>query len=221
MSIAAHELKTPITTLRGFAQGLTRRYDKRGTIDPETLKLALSTIDTQSNKLTRLINQLLDVSRLGFGRLALEQTSIDIVAVVQDAVSAIQRNTQNHTITVNPSSSVNVVADPLRLEQVLVNLLDNAVKYSPDGGLIEVDLSVVDEKQLRISITDHGIGIPEDRRKHIFERFYQAHGDGYFGGMGLGLYISQQIMDLHGGQLMVEFPLAGGTRFIMVLPCNL
>lgn len=101
----------------------------------------------------------------------------------------------------------------------MTNQLDNAIKYSPDGGLIEIDVSQPGDQIVRIAITDHGIGIPEDRCSHIFDRFYQAHEEGKFGGMGLGLYISRQIVELHGGQLYAEFPPEGGTRFVVVVPC--
>ncbi len=218
LSVAAHELKTPITSLRGFTQLLTRQLNKRGSVDPAQLKTALEVIDKQSVKLTQLIGQLLDVARFESGRLVLEPQTIDLSQLVTDIGASLQRNTQQHTIRVRAPESFALEADPLRLEQVLINLIDNAIKYSPQGGDIEIDLEVRDTPMLRLSVTDHGIGIPVERRAQIFDRFYQAHRDGYLGGMGLGLYISRQIVELHNGQISAEFPDEGGTRFVVQLP---
>lgn len=109
--------------------------------------------------------------------------------------------------------------DALRLEQVLTNLLDNAIKYSPDGGTITVTLGQT-AAELCVSVRDHGLGIPAEQRGRIFDRFFQAHQDGHRSGMGLGLYISKQIVDLHGGEITVEFPADGGTCFVVHLPAT-
>ena len=110
--------------------------------------------------------------------------------------------------------------DSARVEQVVTNLLENAIKYAPDGGEIEVTVSRAEDEELQISVRDHGLGIPVERRDRIFERFYQAHNDGYRSGMGLGLYVSQQIMELHRGRLSVEFPDDGGSRFVAHVPAR-
>jgi signal transduction histidine kinase len=113
------------------------------------------------------------------------------------------------------------LVDPLRIEQVLTNLLDNAIKYSPHGGSVEVEAAVRPSAPdaVEVSVRDHGLGIPPSRRGQIFERFYQAEAAGtYAAGMGLGLYISRQIVDLHGGCIAAEFPDDGGTRFVVTLP---
>ena len=103
---------------------------------------------------------------------------------------------------------------------MLINLIDNAIKYSPDGGPVTVEVSTPDPAAVQISVTDRGMGIPIEHRAHIFVRFYQAHSRSYLGGMGLGLYISREIVELHGGQIRAEFPEAGGTRFIVTLPLD-
>jgi signal transduction histidine kinase len=108
--------------------------------------------------------------------------------------------------------------DPVRIEQVITNLVGNAIKYSPDGGTIEVLLERVGSDAVRLSVRDHGVGVPPERRARLFERLYQAHGDGYLSGLGLGLFISKQIVDLHGGSIEAQFPLDGGTRMIVTLP---
>ena len=115
-----------------------------------------------------------------------------------------------------------VSIDPLRIEQVVTNLIDNAIKYSPEGGQIDIDLGCDEvENSPRITVRDRGVGVPPEHRPHIFDRFYQAHAGGpltSMAGMGLGLYISRQIVELHGGSIQAEFPEDGGTRFVVRLP---
>jgi signal transduction histidine kinase len=108
--------------------------------------------------------------------------------------------------------------DALRLEQVLTNLLDNAIKYSPDGGPVEVVLAQTSDATVELSVRDHGLGIPADKRGQIFERFYQAHQNGGGSGLGLGLYVSRRIVEQHGGEIRAEFPDDGGTRMCVQLP---
>jgi signal transduction histidine kinase len=178
----------------------------------------LQRIDEQSVKLSTLVSQLLDLSRIEAGRLTLELTLTNITLLVNTVASMMQKNTTRHLINVQTRLEVFAYIDALRLEQVLVNLLDNAIKYSPAGGPINLAVLTSDEQRVLISVTDKGLGIPLERRPYIFERFYQAHLEGYRGGMGLGLYISRQITELHAGTLEVEFPDEGGTRFVIFLP---
>ena len=110
-----------------------------------------------------------------------------------------------------------VRADPLLLEQVLVNLVDNAIKYSPNGGSIRVNVQSEPE-WLQLAVSDQGLGIAPDKRARLFSRFYRAHDESYASGMGLGLFISDQIVKQHGGSLVAEFPPDGGTRMIVRLP---
>jgi signal transduction histidine kinase len=109
------------------------------------------------------------------------------------------------------------VVDHDRITQVMTNLLDNAIKYSPDGGLIEVTLAP-DDAEACIVVRDYGIGIPEDRRDKLFERFYRAHQDGQFSGMGLGLFITRHVVELHGGSIAADSPAGGGARFTVRVP---
>lgn len=223
LSVAAHELKTPVTSLHGFVQLLLRQIDKRRTVEADQLETALRVIDKQSRKLTQLMAELLDVARLEAARFTLEKQPIDLTLLVNDVVTTLQFGVQqSHTIYVSAPPSLPILADPIRLEQVLINLLDNAIKYSPDGGTIDMMLTTMPsesgEAEASLSVTDHGLGIPEARRLELFSRFYQAHGTGYLSGMGLGLYVSRQIIELHGGQITAEFPAEGGTRFVIRLP---
>jgi signal transduction histidine kinase len=110
--------------------------------------------------------------------------------------------------------------DATRVEQVLTNLLDNAIKYSPDGGQIDVTLESAPLKHIALTVRDRGIGIPVDRREQIFDLFYQAHRESQPSGLGVGLFIVRQIVELHGGRVAVEHPLDGGTSFRIVLPLS-
>jgi signal transduction histidine kinase len=115
---------------------------------------------------------------------------------------------------------VEAVVDPLRVEQVLANLLGNALKFSPAGSPVEVELSADGDGVARLAVRDRGVGVPPERRDRLFEPFQQAHGEGYGGGMGLGLYVSRQIAELHGGAVRAEFPPDGGSRFVVELPAG-
>ena len=216
---AAHELRTPLTTMRGRTQLLLRQLGRGGSLDRERMLLGLRTIEQQTDTLSRLIMQLLDVTRLGSETLVLEPEPVRVAALVERAVAEARLRTQIHEVNVDaPDRSVEAHLDPLRIGQVLSNLLDNAIKYSPDGGPIQVMLRRELGDRVVISVRDHGLGVPTEKRARIFERYYQAHAEGHFGGMGLGLYISRQIVELHGGDLSAEFPDDGGTRFLVRLP---
>jgi signal transduction histidine kinase len=220
LSIAAHELKTPVTSMRGFAQLVLRRFDKEDTPDLDKTRHALRRIEQQSERLARLASQLLDVSRLVGGRLALELGEVDVVNVLQGVIADIQVNTTNHHFTQHGLPSARIQADSLRLEQVFTNLIDNAVKYSPHGGPVDIEISSLEADQIRISVTDRGIGIAPEYRGQLFRRFMRAHTGEQFSGLGLGLYISRQIAELHRGTLDAEFPEEGGTCFVLTLPLS-
>jgi signal transduction histidine kinase len=218
LSVAAHELKTPITSLRGYAQLLVRQSESDRDVERERLRRSLLAIQTQADKLNALIAQLLDTSRIQSGQLALNRVPIDAGILVREVAMTAQGVSAQHLIIVRTEGDLYTSADPLRLEQVLTNLLDNAIKYSPSGGQVHLDARRVSDDSITISVTDQGIGVPEHLRDRIFDRFYQAHDTGRYGGVGLGLYISRQIAELHGGTLHAEFPEQGGTRFVATLP---
>jgi len=218
LSIAAHELKTPVTSVQGFAQLLQRSVARgESRLDAPTVRSALQHIDKQTNKLAALISQLLDVSRIDAGRLSLEKEVVNVTRLVEEVASTAQARTDRHTLVVDVPESLPARLDPLRIEQVLVNLVTNAIKFSPDGGQIEI-AAWQDAGTVRMAVRDHGLGIPPEHRARIFDRFYQAHAHSHRSGMGLGLHISRQIVDHHGGSIMAEFPADGGTRVIIQLP---
>ena len=218
LSVAAHELKTPTTSLRVFATLLIRQLESGGTINSERLRRALEMIDQQSDRLSRLINQLLDVSRIEAGRLSLSRAIHDLMPIVQTTVEAARATTTRHSIRVDGPSETCAYVDSLRFEQVVTNLLDNAVKYSPDGGDIDVTVDAHSPDVVRLVVRDRGIGISTELRDRIFDRFFRQDESGPTSGMGLGLSISRQIVELHGGQIDAEPVPDGGTRFVVTLP---
>jgi signal transduction histidine kinase len=216
LSIAAHELKTPVAALRLHAQLALRRLDGVGEVDLAMIRAALNRIDIQSHKLAGLTDQLLDAARLERGALSLVRRWIDLRDVVNEVRAAPPH--RDRIVGSMPSVPQLVWVDQVRLEQVLTNLVDNAAKFSPDNERIEITLEAVGDTATRLSVEDHGLGIPLAHRARIFERFYQAHAESHRSGLGLGLYISKQIVDMHDGLMRVEFPSRGGTRFVVDLP---
>jgi signal transduction histidine kinase len=215
LSVAAHELKTPLTSLRGFAQLLLRQAGESSV--PARLRPALDAVDRQSAKLGMLVGQLLDVSRLEAGQLTIEPRMTDVVALVRGVASAAEATTKRCEFVVQGVPKAMAFLDPLRFEQVLTNVVDNAVKYSPKGGPVTIEVGERADK-VRITVTDEGLGVPVEHRARIFDRYFQAHAARRLGGMGLGLYISRQIVDLHGGKIEAVFPESGGTRMVITLP---
>jgi signal transduction histidine kinase len=220
LSIAAHELKTPLTGLRAMAQTLARKLQKSDVSAPAWLSDGLRTIDQQSDRLARLIRQLLDISRLDQNKLEVERTPTDLSALAEKLMTACRARTTKHTFVLKAEPETVADVDPVGIEQVLNNLLDNAIKYSPGGGQIEIAVSQLDDTHTQFAVRDHGIGIPPEKREAIFERFYQAHSEDHRSGLGLGLYISHEIVERHEGEIAVEFPPDGGTRFIVRLPVD-
>jgi signal transduction histidine kinase len=140
---------------------------------------------------------------------------------VEQVVSSTRARREQDSITLEAPASLQAWIDPLRIEQVLANLLDNAIKHSPHGEPIVVTLSQPEPGTLKLTVSDRGVGIPIEARDRIFERFFQARPDDATQGLGLGLYVSRQIAELHGGQIRADFPAEGGTRFVVTLPVGI
>jgi signal transduction histidine kinase len=218
VSMAAHELKTPVTGLRVAAQLLLRRLAQGQELTREDLERRLTLLDQQSDKLARLVSQMLDLSRVEAGRLNLEIEPVDLSALAAGVVENERLKTNRHAITLVAPKNLMARVDPLRIDQSITNLIDNAIKYSPEGGDILVELSQPTRDRIKISVTDHGMGIAPEHRPHIFERFYRGDDSQHQAGVGIGLYITRQIVELHGGEIFAEHPAEGGTRFIIRLP---
>ncbi|HWE62316.1 MAG TPA: ATP-binding protein [Chloroflexota bacterium] len=217
LSIAAHELRTPVTSLRGFAQLLLRDARRQRGIAPERLEYALAAIESQSEKLRQLVARLLDTAQIDAGKLRIQPVRADLVALIRAALAQ-QHTGDGHMLVFAGPERLDALVDPLRFEQVITNLLDNAIKFSPEGGTITVELGQSDDGGIQLSVTDQGVGITPDQREAIFDHFHQAHGERQLTGMGLGLYLTREIVELHGGRVRAEEPEHRGSRFVVSLP---
>jgi two-component system CheB/CheR fusion protein len=215
---AAHELRTPLTVLEGSLQLLDRRRDA---IPPEQFSECLATALHEAQRLRRLTDELVDVERLELGQAVLNRERLELADAVQQAAQSAQMLTDRQTIAVTPSAdALPVDGDRLRLEQVFLNLLNNAVSHAPESSRIEVRLSRQDG-EAQVEVEDHGPGIAPEDQPHIFDRFYQGQnqqpGSGS-GGLGLGLYISREIVAAHGGTISVRSAPGEGATFAVRLP---
>ena len=221
LSIAAHELKTPLTSLLGYADLLRRRAERDGI--PSRDIRAMQVISQQGERLNRMITSLLDLSRIQTGQLSIEQGIVDLVALSRRLVEEVQPTLDRHTLELHVlNESVLITGDELRLEQVLQNLIQNAIKYSPQGGSVRVQIERKDEYGCMI-ITDEGIGIPESSLPMLFGRFYRAENVDLqrISGMGVGLYVVKEIVTLHHGKIEVSSREGEGSTFTVCLPLHL
>jgi signal transduction histidine kinase len=216
ISMTSHELKTPVTSLKGFTQVLQRRLAKQG--DQQALHY-LSRMDAQLNKLTKLITELLDISRMQLGKLALELESFNLDTLIAETVENIQAATTTHRFIIEGKTDAHIVGDKDRLGQVFVNLLTNAVKYSPRADKVIVRLFRA-QNQAIVSVQDFGIGIDEAHHQKIFERFYQVTNpeERTYPGLGIGLYISREVVERHSGHITIESRKGEGATFSVALP---
>jgi signal transduction histidine kinase len=213
--MASHELKTPVTSLKGFTQILQRRLKQQA--DPQTL-LFLERMDAQLKRLTNLISDLLDVSKMQAGTLAFREISIDLDELVREIVENEQATTTTHHLCLQGATHAQVYGDRDRLGQVLINLLSNATKYSPQADTVIVRLSS-DHEQAEVAVQDFGIGIAEVYHQRLFERFYRVNPqENTYPGPGIGLYIAHTIIELHGGRLWLESRKGAGSTFRFTLP---
>jgi signal transduction histidine kinase len=175
----------------------------------------------QSDRLARLVQDLLEVSRLEVDSLALRRQPIDLVALVADVMERMTGMADGHRLALTAAEPALVVGDADRIEQVLVNLLSNAIKFSPGGGEIEARVVIVGAEAV-VSVRDEGVGIPAERQGQIFERFYRAHADTEhdYGGMGIGLYYSRELIARHGGRMWFESERGRGATFSFSLPLS-
>ena len=223
IKMASHELKTPVTSIKGYVQLLKSMVEAESTgqieLGPKTIKSSLSIIDKQVTKLTRLLSELLDLSRIETGRLEMKPENFNLNELVVETVQEVLYTNTKHRIQVIHDAVHQVDADRDRIGQVLVNLLVNAVKYSPDHDLVEVRVTTEHGKPA-VSVRDYGIGISANDLDKIFDRFYRVEGDyeKTFPGFGIGLYIAREIITRHGGSIRVESEKDKGALFTFTLP---
>lgn len=216
VSVAAHELKTPITTLKGYAQLALKRLDKNTELD--ATRRMLETIDAQAERITRLVGELLDVTRIQSRRLELNLSRFDLVPVVRETLAEFVATYPDRTFQLLGDTTALVDADLLRIDQVLRNVLGNAIKFSPEGS--RIDITVHGRPLVEVMISDHGVGVSGAKLPYIFEPWYQAHYGTLYdrGGMGLGLYIAKEIIEQHGGSIKATSQEEEGTTIRFTLP---
>ncbi len=211
INMASHELKTPLTSARAFAQVL-RTKTRDSQIASYTQK-----IDTQLGKLTQLVQKLLDVTRLQQGLITLEKSRVNLKDIANDVVNDLQPTTPHSIVLKWRRDDTVVFADREQISRVLTNLVDNAIKFSPKDKRIIVGVRRK-KHAIEVFVQDFGIGIPENRQERIFERFYQVEKHYTYPGLGLGLFISSEILAEHGGKMWVESMEGSGSTFYFSLP---
>lgn len=215
----SHELRTPLTSIKGFAETLLGG----AMADEETRRRFLTIIDNEADRLVKLVDDLMDLSRLESKRVALELTAVDVGALVSQTVDKLRPLAETARLDLRENSPRGIVvsADADRLEQVVTNLIDNALKYTPAGGRISVAVHARNG-EVELSVSDTGRGIPADDLPHVFERFYRSDRSRtrVSGGTGLGLAIAKHIVEAHGGHISVRSRLDEGTTFVVTLPKN-
>ncbi len=222
-SIISHELKTPVALIKGYAQTLARPDAQW---DSETARQSLEIIEEEADRLESLINNLLDVSRIQAGGLRLDLADVNLNKLVRKVADAYRTQTERHTIEVDiPVALPAIWADQERVRQVLTNLMSNAIKYSPDGGVIRVggwSDSVEGWPRAVLYVADQGVGIPPEELPYVFDRFYRVDSSlrRSTAGAGLGLFLSKAIVDAHGGAIWARSERGKGTTFFVALPVD-
>ncbi|HZS78861.1 MAG TPA: ATP-binding protein [Ktedonobacteraceae bacterium] len=233
VSIVSHELRTPLTAIKGYTQHLIRRIERRlrgvqkaqpvgSTLElPESYDLrSLNIIQSQTDHLERLVNDLLDLSRVQWGELHLQYSSFYLADVLAECVQSAQASAEQHVIYLDiETQDSKIVADKLRVCQVIGNILDNAIKFSPQGKQVRVRLQEQDNEYL-VSVIDQGIGVSPEHFDHIFERFYRVRNTAsrQYSGIGMGLYVAKAIVEAHGGRIWLSSNQGVGSIFYFTLP---
>jgi signal transduction histidine kinase/CheY-like chemotaxis protein len=216
IGIASHELKTPLTSMKTFVQILEKRLQQKG--DKKDTYI-LENVTKQVNRLTNLINDLLNVNTISDGKLKLNKTWVDLDTLIKKIIIAYQYSTDTHQIVAEGKIGKKVYIDEHRIEQVLTNLINNAIKYSPNADKIIIHVSS-DKNYATVSVQDFGLGIERKDQVKVFERFYRAKDEenATISGFGLGLYISSEIVKRHGGKIWVKSSYKKGSTFHFSLP---
>jgi len=215
ISIATHELKTPVTSIKGYAQVLQDRFGKEGNTKAVAL---LAKMNVQITKLTNLIGDLLDVTKVDGGLLQFHKSSFNFDVLVTDIIDEMQMTTTKHQIEKKLAAAQKVTGDRDRVGQVITNLLSNAIRYSPHNKKIIVT-TLGNKKDVTLRVQDFGIGIQQEKKDKVFERFFRAgNSEDTFAGLGLGLFISSEIIKRHGGRMWVDSVEGKGSKFYFVIP---
>jgi PAS domain S-box-containing protein len=225
LSTISHDLRSPLTSVQGFAQLMLRRLGREETIDPQRWRTWLMTIDKSTERMAAMINELVDLAQLRDGRpVHLNPRRIELVGLIQQIVEEARQAGERHTILVNAQpAEIHGYWDPIRLGRALTNLVSNAIKYSPDGGRVHVSASACGENGSEdgwavVQVRDEGLGIPPEDLARIFDRFQRGTNVAGIGGTGIGLAAARQIVEQHGGTLEAESEVGQGSVFTIRLP---
>jgi PAS domain S-box-containing protein len=219
LALAAHELRTPLASILGNIQLLQRRLNRENSLngrDQRTLQI----IADQTNRLNKMINSLLDISRIETGQLSIDPKPVDIGVLLHRLVDEVRVTIDDREIEIQcKTPSTTISGDELRLEQVFQNLIQNAIKYSASGKPVSVVITLA-EAYVEVAVYDKGIGIPERDLPNLFNRFYRASNvkDNQISGMGIGLHVVKEIVELHGGHITVQSTEGQGSVFTVSLP---
>ena len=220
LSIASHELKTPLTSIKAYAQLLERIIN---TNDDKPAGKYINRVQSQVCKLNVLITDLLDISKIEHGKLKITKKSFDFESLLTNAIDIIYQTHDNNNLDIQREGDMieqMCLGDEIRIEQVLINYLTNAIKYAPNSNRIIVKTDRLDN-QLKVSVIDFGIGIPEHKQQNIFSKFYRVEESSVrFQGLGIGLYICSEIIKQHNGTVGVQSNLGQGSTFYFTLPLN-
>ena len=215
LAIASHELKTPVTSVKAYAQMMESIFRGRG---DEREAVMLSKMDRQVDKLSNLVNDLLDVTKINAGKLQFNEDRYELATLTEEVIEEIERTTQTHSIIREITGPVSMYGDKDRVAQVMINLITNAIKYSPGAHKVIVSTRYENGRAV-FSVKDFGMGIPKDKQDMVFEQFYRiTHKSPKIQGLGLGLYISSQIIRRQGGKIWVESEEGQGSTFSFMLP---
>ena len=216
ISTASHELKTPITSAKLYTGIVSERIRQS---EDEKAYAMITRLDVQLDRLTKLINDLLDITKIRSGKIVFSKEKVGIKSFIRDIVEEMQYTTVMHTLYLVGDSEKTLNIDKERMRQVFTNILSNAIKYSPDAN--RIDISIKDERKgVVICVEDYGVGIEKSEQEKIFQPFYRSNkvSAGKFSGLGLGLHISYEIVKRHGGNMWVESTGKGGTKMFVFLP---
>lgn len=215
ISIASHELKTPLTSVKGYVQLLERSIDKG---DIPTVKRHLQKAQVQLEKLNDLIADLLDISKIESGKLKFNKKYFNINLLLDNIVEIIQQSNPDFKIIKRGKVTEEVFADEMRIEQVIINFLTNAIKYSPGTSEVQINVSLEND-EVTVAVRDFGIGIAPEQQENVFDKFYRVEETAiHFQGLGIGLYISSEIIRRHQGVVGVNSVFGEGSEFYFRIP---
>jgi len=215
ISIASHELKTPLTSVKGYIQLLQRSLNKD---NKEMAQNHLEKASVQLEKLNELIVDLLDISKIESGKMKFNMQSFCADNMVNNAIEMLQQSNPDFKITKLGQTSENIFGDEMRLEQVVINFITNAIKYAPGTNQVNVTINIRDGK-LYLAVKDFGIGISSEQQEKIFDKFYRVEENSHrFNGLGIGLYICAEIIKRHGGTIGVNSVPDEGSEFYFIIP---